>query len=108
MAVDPDQVPRSELPGDEAGVRWPLERYLPAANGPLLGLRTCLYTNSPDGHFILDKHPRHPAAILACGFSGHGFKFMPIIGEILADLAVSGETSHPIGFLGIARFVVPR
>lgn len=103
-ATDPDHVARHELPGDEADVRWPLERYLPSANGPLLALRTCLYTNSPDGHFVVDRHPEHPAVLLACGFSGHGFKFAPAIGEVLAELATGHAPSRSVSFLGLDRF----
>ena len=101
--VNPDTVPRSVLPGDEGTFRGVLRRYIPDADGPLLSLRTCLYTNSPDKHFIVDRHPMHERVILACGFSGHGFKFAPVIGDALADLATKGVTAHPIDFLGLQR-----
>ena len=65
----------------------------------------CMYTNSADGHFIIDRVPGTEHAFLACGFSGHGFKFAPVIGEIMASLALEGGTLHPIGFLSLARFV---
>ena len=64
----------------------------------------CMYTCSPDSHFIIDQHPAAPAVTIACGFSGHGFKFASVVGEILADLAINGSTRHPIEFLGLARF----
>ena len=102
--TDPDTVARQPLPGDEDDFRPALRRFLPDADGPLTSLRVCLYTNSPDGHFILDHHPAHPNVLLACGFSGHGFKFMPVIGEALADLAQWGATELPVGFLGLSRF----
>lgn len=102
--TDPDRVIRGILPGDEETFRAALRTYLPRANGPLLSLRTCLYTNSPDGNFILGAHPRHPAVFVAAGFSGHGFKFASVVGEALADLAQTGTTSLPIGFLGPQRF----
>jgi glycine/D-amino acid oxidase-like deaminating enzyme len=57
-----------------------------------------------DEHFLVDRHPRHPNVVLAGGFSGHGFKFSSVIGEILADLTLDGATKHPIGFLGLGRF----
>jgi len=104
QAVDPDSVSRDITPADEAETRGALERYLPDGVGPLLALRTCLYTNSADEHFILDCHPAHPEIVLACGFSGHGFKFAPVIGEILADLALDGATGLPAQFLGLGRF----
>lgn len=107
LTVDPDHVPRSVLPGDEETFRRVLENHIPEGNGNLLSLRTCLYTNSPDAHFIIDRHPAQPRAIMACGFSGHGFKFAPVIGEALADLVTEGETQHPIGFLGLQRFRTP-
>lgn len=99
LETDPDQVQREPMPGDEETFRSVLRRSLPQADGPLLAMRVCLYTNSPDGHFLLDRHPRHPRVTLACGFSGHGFKFASVIGEVLADLALGGSTQHPVGFL---------
>jgi sarcosine oxidase len=103
-AADPDRVNREELPADEATFRPALQQYLPQADGPLLALRTCLYTNSPDQHFILGPHPREPRVTMACGFSGHGFKFASVIGEILADLATKGSTDLPARFLEPGRF----
>jgi len=102
--TDPDHVSRQITPGDEAEVRAILDRHLPDGIGPLLSMRVCLYTNSPDGHFIIDTHPRHENVILACGFSGHGFKFASVVGEVLADLALEGKTALPAQFLGLARF----
>ena len=81
-----------------------LARTLPGLNGDLLQAVTCMYTNTPDGHFIIDRHPRHPQVILACGFSGHGFKFASVVGEILAELATYGHTRHPIELFRLARF----
>ena len=103
-ATDPDTNDFSPRPEDEADFRPALHAVLPDADGPLAQMRICMYENSPDGHFIIDRHPKMPNVILACGFSGHGFKFMPVIGEVLADLATDGATRHPIGFLGLARF----
>ena len=74
------------------------------AVGPLTDMRICLYTNTPDKHFIIDQHPGHDRVFVATGFSGHGFKFQPVIGDILADLAISGTTELPIEFLGMHRF----
>ena len=95
---------RDVLPADEESFRPALRRFLPSADGPLLSMRTCLYTNSPDHHFIIDHHPKHPRVTIACGFSGHGFKFASVVGEILADLALDGKTTLPIGFMGMTRF----
>lgn len=104
QTTDPNNVARDVLPGDEETFRAGLRAYLPKADGPLLALRTCLYTNSPDGHFILGRHPRHPRIAIAAGFSGHGFKFASVVGEALADLAQTGTTALPIGFLRPERF----
>jgi sarcosine oxidase len=92
--------------GDDevALLRNVLDRYLPGASGTLQWTITCMYTNTPDRHFIIDRHPRYPAVVYACGFSGHGFKFASVIGEVLADLATEGATRHDVGFLSAQRF----
>jgi sarcosine oxidase len=76
---------------DEAEVRRFVEAHLPVADGPLLGARVCMYTNTPDGHFVVGGHPHEPSRItLACGFSGHGFKLAPTIGEMVAARILDG------------------
>jgi sarcosine oxidase len=102
--VDPDRMNREPDSEDERLLRMFAERYFPDAAGPTLMLKTCLFTNSPDEHFILDLHPNSPEVALAAGFSGHGYKFCSVVGEIMADLAQKGETEHNIGFLGLKRF----
>lgn len=102
--VDPSTVIRDKLPKDDSDIQDALTRYLPSGKGPLLSQRVCLYTNSSDGDFIIDRHPEFPQVSLACGFSGHGFKFASVIGEVLADLATNGKTDWPIGFLRLSRF----
>jgi len=79
-------------------------RYMPAASGPVREALTCLYTMTPDNHFILDRHPGLPGLVYACGFCGHGFKFAPVIGEALSDLALDGATDLPVEFLAAGRF----
>ena len=106
--TDPNQFVREVLPGDEQTFRAALHTFLPRADGPLLALRTCLYTNSPDGHFILGSHPMHERVVIAAGFSGHGFKFASVIGEVLADLVQTGATKLPTAFLGPQRFMPRR
>lgn len=77
---------------------------IPSAEGrSCLNARNCLYTMSDDSHFIVGAHPAHRNVAIACGFSGHGFKFAPVIGEALADLACDGSTKLPIGFLSSTR-----
>lgn len=100
----PDSIDRNPQPDDENDFRGVLRRMIPDADGPLLSMSVCMYTNAPDSHFIIDRHPRCPKALIACGFSGHGFKFASVIGEALADLALDGKTNLPIGFLSLKRF----
>jgi sarcosine oxidase len=103
-AVDPGVRVRPMDATDEALLRAALAAHLPSASGELLSTQTCLYTMAPDGDFILDRLPGAPAIIVASPCSGHGFKFTPVIGEILADLVTAGATRHDI-----SRFrLVPR
>jgi sarcosine oxidase len=102
--VDPDSPVPPPTAADEAVLRDALAAYLPAANGRLLEAKTCLYTMAPDGDFIIDRLPAAPQVIVASPCSGHGFKFAPVIGEILADLAAAGTTRHDISRFRLARF----
>jgi sarcosine oxidase len=102
--VDPDLVRRDPLDGDEDDFLPLVRRFIPDAQGPLLSMSVCLYTSTPDSHFIIDRHPDSSTVFFACGFSGHGFKFSVVVGEALADLAQFGRTELPIGFLGLKRF----
>jgi sarcosine oxidase len=91
--------------GDVANVREGLADILPElAAAPLARATACLYTNTPDLNFVIGLHPRSERVALAGGFSGHGFKFSPVVGEILADLTEKGETAHPIGVFSPTRF----
>jgi sarcosine oxidase len=100
----PETARRDVTEAEIEALRAVLDRYMPGAAGRVLWTLTCLYTLTPDHHFILDRHPAHPQVAYGCGFSGHGFKFAAVIGEIMADLALEGATRHPIGFLGASRF----
>jgi sarcosine oxidase len=102
--VDPDGYDRTVSAEDEALIRAALADYLPAANGRLLAAKTCLYTMTPDGHFLIDRLPDAPNIIVASPCSGHGFKFAPVIGEILADLAIRGASAHDIARFSLGRF----
>jgi len=104
--IGPAESQRREVDAeDEALLRAFAARYFPAGNGPTMGLRACLFTNTPDEHFILDRHPAHPQVVLASPCSGHGYKFCSVVGEILADLASGdGTTPHEIGFLQLGRY----
>ncbi len=89
---------------DEALLRSFGERYFPDGAGPTMALRACMFTNTPDEHFILDHHPTYKQVILASPCSGHGYKFCSVVGEIVADLATNdGSTRHEIGFLRLGR-----
>jgi sarcosine oxidase len=102
--VGPDNYNRAVSKADEAAIRGALAGHLPSANGRLLAAKTCLYTLTPDGDFILDHLPGHPEIVVASACSGHGFKFAPVVGEILADLATVGGTSHDISRFQLSRF----
>jgi sarcosine oxidase len=105
QVVDPDGWDRSVIePEDEAVLRAATSRYLPEANGPALTLKTCLFTNTPDEHFIVDVLPGSPGVTVVSPCSGHGYKFASVIGEIAADLALDGGTEHDIGMFRIDRF----
>jgi sarcosine oxidase len=73
-----------------------LQHYVPAAAGPLVNTSVCLYTRSPDEHFVIGLHPQAPQIVIASPCSGHGFKFSSVIGEILTDLAIDRHTKWPI------------
>ena len=100
----PDAITDETFPADEEEILLPLRRYLPDALGQVRAITVCKYTNSADGHFIVDRHPESDRVHFACGFSGHGFKFASVMGEVLCELALDGKTEHPIGFLGLSRF----
>jgi len=102
--VDPNHVDRAISEADEALIRGALADHLPAANGALVAAKTCLYTVTPDRDFIIDRLPGAPNIVVASPCSGHGFKFAPAIGEILADLATSGGTAHDISRFRLDRF----
>lgn len=78
--------------------------HLPGVGAKVREAYTCIYTMTPDDHFIIDRHPSSRDIVYATGFSGHGFKFAPVIGELLADLSLKGQTDHPVGFLAASRF----
>jgi len=81
-----------------------LDRYMPGASGRVLQTATCMYTMTPDERFIVERHPAHARVVYGCGFSGTGFKYSCVIGELLADLALNGAASIDIDFLSSSRF----
>jgi sarcosine oxidase len=102
--VDPDTVEREVSDAEVERVRTFLRRRMPAADGPLRYAKVCLYTNTPDQAFVIDRHPAAPGVAFASPCSGHGFKFAPVIGEILADLVTDGATGWPIDPFRAGRF----
>ena len=103
--TDPNNVNRDTAKEDIENLKYCLDKYLPGIFDSVLHTKICLYGNSPDENFIIDKLPGYEENVLiACGFSGHGFKFISVVGEILADLTIEGKTNLPIGFLNANRF----
>jgi monomeric sarcosine oxidase len=102
--VEPENDERAADPAVAASLHAYLSRWVPGAAGALLFTQTCRYTNTPDEHFIIDRHPEHPQIVIGSPCSGHGFKFGVLIGAILADLAERGATEYPIGMFGLGRF----
>jgi sarcosine oxidase len=103
-AVHADNYERTVSAQDEAAIRAPLARYLPAANGPMRATETCLYTMTPDNTFIIDRMPGFPQIVVASPCCGYGFKFSPVVGEIVADLVTHGTTKHDIAQFRLGRF----
>ncbi len=79
-------------------------QYIPDAAGETVSTRRCLYTLTPDKHFIVDTHPQYPQIAIGAGFSGHGFKFTTLMGKMLADLTVDGTTPHDTSLFKLSRF----
>lgn len=102
--VSPDEVERTVDPGEEPAIRAFLTGFIPSAAGLLLRSQVCLYTLTPDEHFVIGLHPKYPQVALAGAFSGHGYKFCSVVGEILADLATGAQTRHPIELFDPQRF----
>jgi sarcosine oxidase len=102
--ADPLQVDRSLDPAELARVQAFLADRLPGVSAQPTGHAVCMYTMTTDEHFLVDRHPRWPQAAFVAGLSGHGFKFTPVLGEILAQLVLDGGSPHPIGFLSPRRF----
>lgn len=92
----PETIDRTVHPHEIDAMRSHLRERVPALNGAFLDARTCFYTNTPDEHFVIANHPHHEQVTIACGFSGHGYKFASVVGEILADLCEKGRTVLPI------------
>ncbi|MFN7208866.1 MAG: N-methyl-L-tryptophan oxidase [Aggregatilineales bacterium] len=103
-ACDPDQVNRTpDAAYIERVAAW-TRQHLPLAAGAVKEARICLYTMTPDEHFVLDQHPAYPQIVFGAGFSGHGFKFGNLIGKLLADMALGNPISYDLSLFSVARF----
>lgn len=100
----PETIDRNVHSDEVDMMREYLALGIPQLNGRFLQGKTCMYTNTPDEHFVISAHPNHPQVAVAAGFSGHGFKFASVVGEILADLVIYGKTNHPIDLFSPQRF----
>jgi len=103
VVSDPSNIDRELDAADEARVSGFVQRYLPSVSSTRTQHAVCMYTMSPDGHFILDRHPQHPEVAMVAGLSGHGFKFAGILGEELARLALDGTVDPRARFLALKR-----
>jgi sarcosine oxidase len=103
-----DNVRRDVTHEEDARILDLLRRFLPRAKGRKLASQVCLYTNTPDSHFLIDAHPLHSQVIIASPCSGHGFKFSSVIGEILADVATDAVPKFDLSPFGLRRFVSDR
>jgi sarcosine oxidase len=102
-----DEIDRQPHGYDEQLLREFAERYFPDGCGPTMSLHACMFTNTPDHHFVIDVHPEYEQVSFASPCSGHGFKFVSVIGEIMADLAEKGMTRHDISLFRLERFWRP-
>lgn len=102
--ADPLEVDRQLRASDTLLVDQFVRDFIPSLQTPCRDHAVCLYTMSPDEHFIVDRHPADPRVVFAAGLSGHGFKFTPVLGQVLAELAIDGATRQPTAFLSLERF----
>jgi sarcosine oxidase len=104
IACTPDTIDRVVHAREIGELTARVGELLPALGGSCLRTATCMYSNTPDLNFVIGRHPHCASVTVACGFSGHGFKFVPVVGEILADLVIDAATDHPISLFDPQRF----
>ncbi|MEQ8676335.1 MAG: N-methyl-L-tryptophan oxidase [Aggregatilineales bacterium] len=102
--INPDTMNREPDAEDEALLRDFATKYFPQGSGATMALKTCIFTNTPDEHFIVDVHPQFPQVVFGAGYSGHGYKFASVMGEVLADLALTGTSKLELDWLKLSRF----
>ena len=103
VPTDPEHLDRQIHPDEIARITSYVAQRMPTLPGRFLRGAACMYTTTPDEHFVLTIHPQHPEVVIAAGFSGHGFKFVPVMGEIICDLVLDGATRHPISLFDANR-----
>lgn len=104
QATNPTDVDRTVSVDERSAIRELLDRYMPLAQGTERTHAVCLYTSTPDAAFILDRHPQVDRALVVSACSGHGFKFAPVIGEIVADLVTTGQSAFDLTPFALKRF----
>jgi sarcosine oxidase len=103
--VNPDTIDRAVTPEDLAPARDAIRRFFNSVQPEAIRTSVCMYTNTPDHDFLIGSPPDMPSITLLGGFSGHGFKFASVIGDIGADLATRGGTDYPVAWLSPNRFI---
>jgi sarcosine oxidase len=107
-AADPEALRRDVTEDELAPLRRFARTRLRGVGERVTRTAVCMYTNTPDGHFAIDRHPDDPRIVVISACSGHGFKFAPVIGDIAADLVCEGRTSRDIARFALARFAKPN
>ncbi len=106
--TEADALDRDCTTEDETILRGAVRRYFPGADGPTMSLAACMFTNTPDEHFVIDTIPHLDQVVVASPCSGHGYKFASVVGEILADLAIEGRTRFDLSLFRFGRFATPQ
>ena len=99
-----DSVDRRISETEDALIYDLLRRFVPFAKGHPLDRAVCIYTNTPDRHFVVDRHPEEPDILILSPCSGHGFKFASVLGEVAADLIITGTSSFDLSTFALSRF----
>jgi sarcosine oxidase len=103
--ANPDALDRDVHEAEIELIRATLANWIPDAAGKLRSAKACMYTMTPDAHFAIGSDPAYPQAVVACGFSGHGYKFAPVVGEIVAEIVIDGKSQLDIEFLRLERLL---
>ena len=105
MFDEPTELDRAVREEDERSLRHAISDIIPQLNGRVVKSAVCLYTDTPDRHFLLDWHPGHKNVIICSPCSGHGFKFAAVVGEIVADMATKGDSGYDMSLFSIDRLL---